>query len=599
MLKSIKSLIKSMLDFFNRRRGRFLLLSFIPVFILTVAFLRLIKIQIVDHDSYMAEATKLRVKSHTLYAKRGQIYFKSGATGIVPAVLNERTWLIFVDPSYVADKNKVQVELGKILGEQMITTWDKVWADMSVGYVPVAKHVDYETVTKVKAANLQGVGQQETSKRIYPQGTMAAQVLGFVNGEGVGSGIEGSMNERLSGKDGLLKTVTDVNSIPLSIGDDNIEVKAQNGEDIVLTIDENVQRKAETVLKNNVDGSNGVVRNASVVILNPNNGQVMAMANYPTYNPEEYYKVTDASVFTNRVTELAYEPASVCKPFTYAAAINEGKINLDSTYYNAGYTKVDDRIIRNARGTEGQVGTRNFWQALDYSLNTGSIEVLRKIGDGKISKAARTTLYNYLYNGFGLGHKTGIELYEEHGTIISPDDKSGEGNAVRYANMTFGQGMNLTMIQVAAGFASLVNGGQYYQPTIIAGSLQNGKLVPAEQKLATHTSISAETSATMRKMLQSVRKANNGANYDLKGYNIGAKTGTAETYDENGRYTSDRTMVGTIGYGSSKKEGELPQYVILVRVDGNAQLWGASNAMPIFNQLSNFMLEYLRIEPVI
>ena len=184
-----------------------------------------------------------------------------------------------------------------------------------MGYVPVAKHVDYEMVTKVKAANLQGVGQQETSKRIYPQGTMAAQVLGFVNGEGVGSGIEGSMNERLSGKDGLLKTVTDVNSIPLSIGDDNIEVKAQNGEDIVLTIDENVQRKAETVLKSNVEGSNGVVRNASVVILNPNNGQVMAMANYPTYNPEEYYKVTDASVFTNRVTELAYEPASVCKPF--------------------------------------------------------------------------------------------------------------------------------------------------------------------------------------------------------------------------------------------------------------------------------------------
>ena len=134
-------MLKSISDFFNSRRGRFLLLSFIPVLILAVAFLRLIKIQIIDHDSYIAEATKLRVKSRTLYAKRGQIYFKSGATGIVPAVLNERTWLIFVDPSYVADKNKVQVELGKILGDQMITTWDKVWADMSVGYVPVAKHV--------------------------------------------------------------------------------------------------------------------------------------------------------------------------------------------------------------------------------------------------------------------------------------------------------------------------------------------------------------------------------------------------------------------------------------------------------------------------
>ena len=592
-------MLKSFLNRLNSRKGRFFLLSLIPVGIFLIFFARLVFIQVINHDAYVKEATKLRVKSRTLYAKRGQIYFKSGATGVVPAVLNERTWLIFVDPSYVADKNKVQVELDKILGDQMITSWDNVWKDMSLGYVPVAKDVNYETVTKVKEANLQGVGQQETSKRIYPQNTMAAQVLGFVNGEGVGSGIEGALNDRLSGKDGLLKTVTDVNSIPLSIGDENIERKAQDGEDIVLTIDENVQRKAETLLKNSVDGSNGVVRNASVVVLNPNDGQVYAMANYPTYNPEEYYKVTDASVFTNRVTELAYEPASVCKPFTYAAAINEGKIDLNSTYYNAGYTKVDNRTIRNARGTEGQVGTRNFWQALDHSLNTGSIEVLRKIGGGTINKTARTTLYNYLYDRFGLGHKTGIELYEEHGTIISPDDPSGEGNAVRYANMTFGQGMSLTMIQVASGFASLINGGHYYQPTIIAGTMKDGEFIEAEKKLAVRNTITEDSSEIMRQMLQSVRKANKGELYDKPGYNIGAKTGTAETYDEQGRYTSDRTMVGTIGYGGSKKEGELPQYVILVRVDGNAQLWGASNAMPIFNELSNFMLDYLRIEPVI
>ena len=170
---------------------------------------------------------------------------------------------------------------------------------------------------------------------------------------------------------------------------------------------------------------------------------------------------------------------------------------------------------------------------------------------------------------------------------------------MRYANMTFGQGMNLTMIQVASGFASLINGGHYYQPTIIAGTMKDGEFIEAEKKLAVRNTITEDSSEIMRQMLQSVRKANKGELYDKPGYNIGAKTGTAETYDEQGRYTSDRTMVGTIGYGGSKKEGELPQYVILVRVDGNAQLWGASNAMPIFNELSNFMLDYLRIEPVI
>ena len=556
---------------------------------------RLFQIQIIERDKYISQADKERVKRFELIAKRGQIYMMSGINDTVPVVMNERTWTIFVDPSYVGDKNKVQVELTKILGDQMITTWDKVWSNMKNQYVEVARNVDYDTVIKVKEADLKGVGRKETSRRVYPYGTMAAQVLGFVNAEGVGTGIEGSLNKRLTGADGLLRTVTDVNSIPLSIGDDNIEIPAQNGEDIVLTLDENVQRKAENEVKAIVNSSNGAVKNASVLIMNPNNGRIWAMANYPTYDPSEYYKVTDASLFKNMTTEITYEPASVCKPFTYAMAINEGKLDPLDTYYNYGYTNVSGIPVKNATGTENQVGKRTFREALDHSLNTGSIEALRKIGGDNIPKAARQVMYDYLYNRFALGHKTGIEVYEEAGNIFSPDNE--EGNAFRYSNMTFGQGMALTMVQVAAGFSAIINGGDYYQPTIIAGTMKDGKFVPEPERAPTHQAVSYETSATMRDMLQEVRKVNS-ADGDLRGYNIGVKTGTAETYDSQGRYTSERTNVGAIGFGGSAKEGALPEYVILVRMEANALLWGRS-AVPSFTELSNYMLQYLRIEPVI
>ena len=585
-----------MANFELKQSTRYLLLRIFAVAVVLVFMARLFSVQILDHQKYVSEANSMRIKQRELIAKRGQIYMMSGKSDVVPLVMNERTWTIFVDPSYVGDKNKVQVELGKILGDQMITTWDKVWSDMKNMYVEVARHVDYDTVSAVKAASLKGVGQKETSRRVYPYGTMAAQVVGFVNAEGVGTGIEGSLNERLIGKNGVLKTVTDVNSVPLSIGDDNIEIPAENGEDIVLSLDENIQRKVEKVLQNSVDGSKGAVKNASVLIMNPNNGRIWAMANYPTFSPAEYYKVTDATLFTNHTTETAYEPASVCKPFTYAIGINEGKLDPTMTYYNAGYTKVGDRTIRNASGTERQVGTRTFYQALDHSLNTGSIEVLRKLGGENIPKSARMTMYDYLYNHFGLGHRTGVELYEATGKIYSPEED--EGNAVRYSNMTFGQGMSLTMVQVAAGFSSVINGGKYYQPTILAGTMKNGKFIEAEPNAALREAVTPVTSATMRGMLQEVRSVNGGY-ADKPGYNIGVKTGTAETYDQSGKYTSDRTVVGAIGYGGSAKEGALPEYVILVRIDGNVLLWGVSNAVPIFTELSNYMIDYLRIEPVL
>jgi cell division protein FtsI/penicillin-binding protein 2 len=361
---------------------------YLAIFLMVAIFgARLVSVQLLHHDDYVRAANSVRVKQYELLAKRGEIFMKSGTDEVVPLVLNERTWTIFVDPSYVGNKDKVQAKLTEILGDQMIRSWDEVWADMSNMYVEVAKGVDYKTVSAVKEANMQGVGHKETSKRVYPRGSMAAQVVGFVNAEGVGTGIEGSQGEILAGENGMLKTVTDVNSIPLSLGDENVEVPAKDGESIVLTLDENVQRETEKTLRDIYAEFD--INHASVVIMNPRNGQIYSMATYPSFEPEKYYEVTDADLFRNYPADNPYEPASICKTFTYATAVNEGVIMPTDTYFNSGSTQVEDITIYNAGRSMIDYGQIDFYTALNHSLNTGSVEVLRRIGGGSINEKAR------------------------------------------------------------------------------------------------------------------------------------------------------------------------------------------------------------------
>lgn len=550
---------------------------------------RLFQIQIIDHDQYAAAAETEHTRKFELLAQRGEIYMLDG-DDVTPVVMNETVWTVFVDPSYVADKDKVQSELTAILGDKINKNWSDVWADMTRQYYEVAKNVTYNEITAVKEANLKGVGQKESSRRVYPYGSFASQVLGFINAENVGSGVEGGLNDQLSGTNGLLKTVADVNNIPLTIGDNNVRIPAENGKNIALTLDENIQRASENALATALakDGITAV----SALVMNPNNGQIYAMANLPGYEPENYAKVSDPAVYRNRILDDPYEAASVCKTFTYAAAIDGGYIKPSDTYVNTGSTKVDDRTIQNARYS-AQYGEITFSTALNHSLNTGSVEVLRRMGGGTITKASRNLLYDAFYNKFGLGRTTGIELYEAAGIIISPEEV--QGNAVRYANMTFGQGMNITMMQAAAAFSSVINGGNYYTPTLVAGEVINGTLVRADEKSPVRQTISTATSETMRNMLVGVRSVVGKGN-DLAGYKVGVKSGTAETYDEDGNYTSDRTIASMIGFGGANDD-TLPQYVVMVRVEGDKLLWGSTDAEPIFTEISNFMLEYLKIKP--
>ncbi|MBI3889452.1 hypothetical protein HY312_02670 [Candidatus Saccharibacteria bacterium] len=311
-----------------------------------------------------------------------------------------------------------------------------------------------------------------------------------------------------------------------------------------------------------------------------------------SYQPAQYTTVQDGAAFNNAVVTQPYEPGSDIKTLTMAVGVDKGVVQPDSTFVNTDSIKVEDRTISNA--TKGQTGTITMQTALNYSLNTGMVTVAQRLGDGKsINLQARNTMYDYFHNRFGLGVKTGIEVSgEQAGTIIPPTSQ--EGNAVRYSNMSFGQGMDLTMVQVASAFCAVVNGGDYYKPTVIAGTMNDEKTKFAEAPIASPRAgtVSKDTSEKMHKMIREARTKFYGKD-DKPGFDIGGKTGTSQTI-ENGKYVDNQTDGTYLGYGGDGT----PRYVIMVQVSGKGMnLQGNKDAMPIFTDISNWMIDYLKLQP--
>ncbi len=557
----------------------------------TIILSRLFLIQIIQHGEWVAKAEEQHTLENTIQAKRGEIYMMDGSEPVA-VVMNETVYNLVIDPMIV-DREKIK-EVVDAAGIEKTAEWDEVFSNGELRYFILAKNVSREKMLKVREAELVGVYIKETTNRVYPEGELGAQVLGFVNADGKGQyGVEGALDEKLRGKDGMLKTIADVNNIALSIGDENIKIPAEDGEDVVLTIDRNVQKGVEKILAEKVQelGDTG----AAAIVMNPNNGEILAMANVPTYNPAEYGNVESAEIYVNKTTEDPYEPASVCKSFVMATGIEEGVLTPETTFYNEHVTYIDGWPIWNATVKDSLYGTLTMQDALDWSLNTGSIQALRYIGGDatRITQKGRETLYNYYTEKFGLGRETGIELYESLGVIGDPNE--GDGRDSLYANMTFGQNLQVTMVQVISAYSALINGGNYYRPTVVKGKMENGKLVEKEAEAPVRRAVSEATSKTMREMLIRTRTMQGFKALDKAGYVTGGKTGTAQVIRD-GKYVLDELVATYIGFGGNSQD--LSDYIIMVRIwkDGD-EADGHRDALPTFIALSNFMIDYLKIKP--
>lgn len=562
--------------------------------IIAIFVVRLFYLQVIRHEYYLAEADTLQVSKLTINPERGSIYAMDRDTP-VPLVLNETVFTVFADPTEVKEPDTIAARLRKIAGGNVLQGFEDNLTNKKLRYVVLARQVTRAQAELIKKENLEGVGLQESSRRVYPEATLAAQALGYVDADGNGQyGLEGALDDRLTGTPGLLETITDVRRIPLTIGTDDMRVAARDGDDVVLTIDRNIQAQVEKLLKTGLERAKAT--KGSVLVMDPRDGSILAMANLPTYHPGEYAKVEDYQVFQNTIVSQPYEAGSVIKAMTMAAGLDSGVIGYNDTFNNTGFVRVDDRTIRNVE--EDPIDpAATMVDILRYSLNTGVVYVLQQMGGGAVNASAREKLHEYFHEHFRFGKKTGIEqVGEAAGTIIGPQE--GDGLNVRYANMTFGQGMDVTMLQAASAFSGMINGGTFYQPHLVAGTLgSDGVVRRAEPMKLAENVLSAEASQQTKQMIYEGRKTGFFGRFDRDGYMIGGKTGTSQIIDpKTGTYSDDNSIGTYLGFGATNT----PSYVIMVRVDDSklrSGYEGTTAAGPIFNDINNWMIDYLQIPP--
>jgi cell division protein FtsI/penicillin-binding protein 2 len=578
------------LDF--KRGSRAFYLAIVTLVIMAIFVIRLFYLQVIRHDYYTDLAKQEQTKQLVIPAKRGEIYAMDDGQP-VKLVLNETIYTVFADPKVVDKPQEIIDNVRKVAGGNARSNLEELLGKKESRYQILATKVSRKQAEMLKNTHLKGLGFQAETQRVYPEGQLASQTLGFVDGEGNGKyGLEQELNDKLAGKDGLLRSVTDVSNVPLTIGNDNVNQPAKNGDNVVLTVDRNIQSYAEKALAQGLKNSHAT--DGSVMVIDPKSGKIMAMANLPTYNPAEINKVQDAGAFNNGTVATPYEPGSDIKALTVTVGVDKGAITPASTFNNTDSVKIEDRTISNA--TKGQTGNITIQTALNYSLNTGMVEIMKRLGDGNnITLGARNTLYEYFHDKLGLGELTGVELAgEAKGIVIPPTDS--DGGAVRYSNMAFGQGMDVTMLQVCSAFSTIVNGGTYYYPTVLAGKMSDdGRDFTAQPIKTPRTSvISPTTASTVREMVHQARHTFY-ASQDKPGYYVGGKTGTSQVI-ENGQYAEDQTIGTYLGFGGSSPDD--PRYVIMVQISGKHMLLaGNKDAMPIFTDISNWLIDYLKLQP--
>lgn len=552
------------------------------ILIVAMFGLRLFYLQVIDYGHYRAAALSDQLKQYEIPASRGIIRAHDGGSTL-PIVLNQQLYVLYADPTFVKHADDAAAKLAPIVGGD-VTKMADLMKTKNTRYVVLGKKLSPGQSDKIAALKIPGVGTIAQSYRTYPQGSLAAQVLGFVNDDGVGKyGVEQYLNKQLKGVPGQLKAITDAAGVPLAASKDNVRIAPKNGRDITLTIDLAMQQQLESILAQGVKNAKAPM--GSALIMDPKTGAIKAMANMPTYDPSQYFKVDDPSVFQNAAVAHPIEVGSTMKALTTAAALDQGVINTNTTYYDPASWTVDGFKITNIE-EDGGAGTRNLQQLLNLSLNTGATWELMQMGGGQINLKARQAWYDYLSNHYLFGRETGIEQgYEATGYLPRPED-NGAGIDLTYANTAFGQAMTATPVQMAGALSAVLNGGTYYQPHLVDGS----------SKVLKHNVVSAKTSQAIIPLMQYVVENHIfSPQFDQNTYIVGGKTGTAQIAKPGGGYDDNLfngTYMGFVG-------GDSPQYVIVVfiykpTVGGYA---GTAAAQPVFGSLAHMLIDNSYVTP--
>jgi len=521
------------------------------------------------------------------------------------------------DPIYQESKAKRREELIKAKEDTIKSDYLKLFSKTNDPYEPLENKVDIDQAKAfhtaliggdLKVSDLEykngrmmdvrngqevvfnGVGYGLESYRVYLEGNVASNLLGFVSNDKIekngekgkhGSyGLEGYFDDELFGKFGSVKSERGAGG--LVIAQDREYKVQQNGYDLVTTIDRNVQFFVDKVLKAN--GPKYNAENASILVLNPTTGEIVAMASWPDFDPNKYNEVKNSNIFNNPIIFDQYEPGSVFKAVTMSSALDKGKVTPNTTYNDPGQMKIEGwpKFIKNSDyDTAGAHGKTTMIQVLEKSLNTGSIYAMRSIGP--------ETFVDYVEN-FGFGVKTGIELEgEAPGNIGSITAK--KIRPISVATASFGQGISVTPLQMAMAFGALANGGKLMKPYVVKEVRDNeANIISQAEPKVIRQVISESTSALIKGMLVNVVENGHSKGTKVAGYYVAGKTGTAQVAEKGGYGNKlNHTFVGFAPVDN-------PKFVVLVKLyNPRGFEYAESTAVPIAHEVIEFLLNYWQI----
>lgn len=558
------------------QRRLVVLLSIILIYFIAL-FIRLAYLQIFNSRTLVDRAESLWSRNLPIEGQRGIIYDRNHDA----IVENEVAPSVIVIPKQVTDVDRTSEVLAEVLEVSVEEANRHVTNGVSIERIqPEGRKLSLEQVQAIQEANLDGVYLVNDVKRSYPYGNLLAQTIGFtgIDNQGI-TGLEYVYNDYLMGENGVWKYFSDAkgNSLP-QFSDDY--APASRGLDIELTIDLHLQEILErefdnAVAKYDPDQMIGI-------IMDPNTGEILAMASRPTYDPENYQDYDQEIFNRNLPIWSTYEPGSTFKIVTFSAALEEGVMKLEDRFFDPGYAVVDGVRIRDWKA--GGHGDQSMLEVIMNSCNPGFIELGQRLGKEK--------LFEYI-RAYGFNEKTGVDMLgESQGIIFNPDNI---GN-VELATSSFGQGNSVTPIQLVTAVSAAVNGGNLMQPYIVKRMLHpytNEVLYEREPSIKRRV-ISEETSETMRYALEMVGAQGSGKGAYIDGYRVGGKTGTAQKAKD-GAYISGEYILSFVGIAPMDD----PQLVVYVAIDNpkNTVQYGGVVAAPIARSILAEALPYIGVEP--
>jgi cell division protein FtsI (penicillin-binding protein 3) len=538
---------------------------------------RLVVLQVRDAGALESRALDQRVRDLTLPAPRGTIFDRSGGQLAMSLPAKD----VYADPRLVRDPREEARTIARILRLKvrdvrplLATTTDR--HGTPIRFVYVRRGVDLTVAKRLQDEHLPGIGFLGDTRRYYPAGSLAPQVLGFVGVDGTGlAGLEKQYQRLLAGRAGH-EVVQEDPSGTLIPQAGTVSTPPVPGDDLVLTIDRDIQYRAQQSLADAVRRNHA--SGGTVIVMDPRTGDILAMATYPWFDPNRFAEADPDFLRSRAVTDV-YEPGSVNKVITAAAAVQEGTVGLQHRFVVPDQLKIYDATIHDAETHPTEQMT--LADIISLSSNIGAIKVADTLGQQRF--------YRYLTR-FGFGHTTGLGFPGESGGILPPVET---WSGVSLATMAYGQGIAVTPLQMASVYATIANGGTWVQPRLVRGTVDAGGTFQAAPASKTRRVVSATTARLVTRMLAYAVETGTGVQAQIHGYWVAGKTGTARVPRQDRAGYTHKTIASFIGFAPASR----PSLVVAAMLDDPSTIYGGVAAAPLFQDVARFALARLRIPP--